>query len=264
MSYALAPLVVASTSQTVTQGSLFLALPVAVVAGFVSFLSPCVLPLVPGYLSYLSGSAGATAVDGDRRRVGRSVIGSLAFVAGFAVVFVALGGFFGGLGAFFRSYERELSILFGSITVVLGIFFAGFLPGASLLNREVRVHWLPRASLVGAALLGFLFGLGWTPCIGPTLAAILGLAATGSGASVARGAVLAVFYCAGLGIPFVLFAIATERFAPVATFVRRHAVALMRIGGLLLVIIGILEVTGLWGMLVTLLKDQFGSVSIQL
>ncbi len=257
-----APVIVASTSQTVTQGSLLLALPVAVVAGLVSFLSPCVLPLVPGYLSYLSGTAGATAVDGGQRRLGRAVIGSLAFVAGFTVVFVALGGFFGGLGAFFRSYERELSIAFGSITVVLGLFFAGLLPGASLLNREVRVHWLPRASLVGAGLLGLLFGLGWTPCIGPTLAAILGLAATGSGASVARGALLAVFYCIGLGVPFVLFAVATERFGPVAAFVRRHAVTLMRFGGLLLVVIGILEVTGLWGSLVTLLKDQFGSVSI--
>lgn len=258
-----AAMLVASTSQTVAQGSLLLALPLAVIAGLVSFLSPCVLPLVPGYLSYLGGTAGAEAADERGRRLGRALLGSLVFVAGFTLVFVALGGFFGGLGAFFRSYERALSIAFGSVTVVLGIFFAGLLPGASVLNREVRIHWLPRASLIGAGMLGVLFGLGWTPCIGPTLAAILGLAATGSGASVARGAVLAVFYCAGLGIPFVLFAIATERFAPVARFVRGHAIGLMRLGGFLLVIIGLLEVTGLWGNLVTLLKDQFGSISIQ-
>jgi len=259
-------MMLASATTTVSQGSLFLALPIALVAGLLSFLSPCVLPLVPGYLSFLGGAAGAEAVDGSGRvkRVGRTVLGSLAFVAGFTIVFVSFGAAFGGLGGALRAHQRELSIAFGSITVVLGLFFAGFLPGASMLNREVRVHWLPRATIGGALLLGILFSLGWTPCIGPTLAAILGLAASSSGASAARGSTLAVFYCIGLGIPFVLAALATERIGVVSTAVRRHAVGLMRLGGIVLVIVGLLEVTGIWATLVTALQDRFSSFGVPL
>jgi cytochrome c-type biogenesis protein len=157
-----------------------------------------------------------------------------------------------------------LSIAFGTLTVLLGLFFAGLLPGVSLLDRDVRVHWLPRASVGGAGLLGILFSLGWTPCIGPTLGAILGLAASSHGTSAARGSTLAVFYCLGLGIPFVAAAVATEKVAAVSRFIRHHAVALMRVGGGLLVIVGLLEITGVWSHLVTILEDHFSSFSVPL
>lgn len=253
-------MLLASAATTVSQGSLILALPLAVAAGLLSFLSPCVLPLVPGYLSFLGGAAGAQAAVSERRfSNGRTVLGAMAFVAGFTIVFVSYGALFGGLGSALRTHQRELGIVFGSITVVLGLFFAGFLPGASMLNREVRVHWLPRATVLGAGLLGILFSIGWTPCIGPALGAILGLAASSSGTSAARGSALAIAYCLGLGIPFVAAAVATERVSKISAFVRRHALILMRVGGLVLVVVGLLEVTGVWTTLVTDLQDHFST-----
>jgi cytochrome c-type biogenesis protein len=256
---------ISSVSNTVAQGSFLLALPIALVAGLLSFLSPCVLPLVPGYMSFLGGAVGAEAeVSTDRKVAARTVLGALAFVLGFTIVFVSFGALFGGLGAALRTHQRELSIVFGSLTVVLGLFFAGLLPGANLLNREVRIHWLPRATVGGAGLLGLLFGLGWTPCIGPTLGAILGLAASSSGASALRGSVLAVVYCVGLGIPFILAAFAVERVAVVSRFIRRHAVLIMRLGGLVLVVVGLLEVTGIWASLVTSLQDHFSTFTVPL
>ena len=256
----------ASVSTTVSQSSVLLAAPIALVAGLLSFASPCVLPLVPGYLSFLGGSVGAeaAALGTDSRRVGRTILGAMAFVLGFTVVFVSYGALFGGLGAALRGHERMLSIVFGTLTVLLGLFFAGLLPGATLLNREVRVHWLPSATVGGAALLGVLFSLGWTPCIGPTLAAILGLAASSSGASAARGSALAVFYCIGLGIPFVLAAFAVERVAVISRFIRRHSVLLMRLGGAMLVLVGILEITGVWTTFVTWLQDHYQSFNVPL
>jgi len=257
--------VIGSVSNTVSQGSILLAAPIAVVAGLLSFASPCVLPLVPGYVSFLGGSVGAEAIDQPRgRRLGRTVLGALAFVAGFTVVFVSYGALFGGLGSALRNHERMLSIVFGTVTVLLGLFFAGVLPGASLLNREVRIHWLPRASIGGAGILGVLFSVGWTPCIGPALGAILGLAASSTGTSAARGSALAIFYCVGLGIPFVLAAVAAERVAVVSRFIRRHALVLMRVGGGMLVVVGLLEITGVWSHLVTLLEDHFSSFSVPL
>ena len=256
---------IGSVSNTVSQGSILLAAPIAVVAGLLSFASPCVLPLVPGYVSFLGGSVGAEAIDQPRgRRLGRTVLGALAFVAGFTVVFVSYGALFGGLGSALRNHERMLSIVFGTVTVLLGLFFAGVLPGASLLNREVRIHWLPRASIGGAGILGVLFSVGWTPCIGPALGAILGLAASSTGTSAARGSALAIFYCVGLGIPFVLAAVAAERVAVVSRFIRRHALVLMRVGGGMLVVVGLLEITGVWSHLVTLLEDHFSSFSVPL
>ena len=250
---------IAVASSTVAQGSVLLAIPIAFVAGLVSFASPCVLPLVPGYLSFLGGTVGAAGASGQDRRSGRTLLGALAFVLGFTLVFVALGGFFGGLGQVLRNQQHLLSVIFGAVTVVLGLFFAGFLPGASLLNREVRVHWLPRATVLGALALGFLFGLGWTPCIGPTLGAILGLAATNSSASIARGVLLSVAYCAGLGIPFLLAARATDRVPAISAVIRRHGPMIMRFGGILLILIGLLEMTGLWTTMVRWLQDQIGT-----
>ncbi len=256
---------IGSVSTTVSHGSLLVALPIALVAGLLSFASPCVLPLVPGYLSFLGGSVGAQAASGSNgRRVGRTVLGSLAFVAGFTLVFVSYGALFGGLGSALRSHERALSIVFGSITVVLGLFFAGLLPGADVLNREVRIHWLPRATIGGAGLLGVLFSLGWTPCIGPALGAILGLAASTSGTSALKGSVLAIAYCIGLGIPFVVAALATEKVAVFSAFIRRHALLLMRVGGIMLVVVGLLEVTGVWTKLVIALQDHFRSFNVPL
>jgi len=223
-------------------GSLIAALPLAFAAGFVSFVSPCVLPLLPGYMAFLSGASGH--LEGRSGR-GRAVVGSLAFVLGFSVVFVSFGALFGGLGSSLRTHQRPLEIVFGIVTVALGLFFAGWWP-SRWLQRERRVHHLPRASVLGAAALGFTFALGWTPCIGPTLAAILGLAASSSGATELRGSLLAFVYCLGLGVPFVVAAMATEWMSVVSAWLRRHSRALGRVGGTLLVAIGLAEATGEW------------------
>ena len=159
--------------------SLVAAFPLAFAAGLVSFVSPCVLPLLPGYLAFLGGATGQ--ID-QRTGRGRAVVGSLAFIVGFAIVFVSFGALFGGLGATLRTHQRLLEVIFGAVTILLGMFFAGWWP-SSWLQRDARSHHLPRASVLGAALLGFTFALGWTPCIGPTLASILGLAASSSGAT---------------------------------------------------------------------------------
>lgn len=269
---------------TVTDGPLLLALPVAAAAGLVSFLSPCVLPLVPGYLSYvtgmsgaelgadrrpepvLAGAAGAAPADrpngrtdgrtdvrpndgpADRPRADRPparrrvVAGGLLFVAGFSAVFVTSGAFFGYLGGRLLAYEAVLQRVLGLVTVLLGLVFLGLLPG---LQRTVRFSRLPHPGLAGAPLLGVLFGVGWTPCLGPTLAAVQTLAYTQ--ASAGRGALLTAAYCAGLGVPFVLTALATERSLAAFAVVRRHSALVTRVGGALLITVGLLLLSGLWG-----------------
>ena len=222
--------------------SLLLAIPLAIAAGFISFASPCVLPLLPGYVAFLTGTTGG--IEGRSGR-GRAFIGSIAFVLGFALVYVSLGALFGGLGASLKVHQRIFEVIFGVVTIALGLFFAGWWPSAWL-QRERRVHRLPRISILGAAALGFTFGLSWTPCIGPTLSAILGLAGSTSGATALRGSILAFFYCLGLGVPFVVAALATEWMATVSTWLRRHARTIGVIGGVLLIAIGVCEVTGLW------------------
>jgi cytochrome c-type biogenesis protein len=233
--------------------SLLAALPIAVAAGFVSFISPCVLPLLPGYLAFLSGAAGS--LEGRSGR-GRAVVGSVAFILGFAVVFVSVGALFGGLGASLKDHQRGLAIVFGAVTILLGMFFAGWWP-STFLNRERRIHYLPRASIIGAAALGFLFALGWTPCLGPTLAAIVGLEQATPGATALRGSILALFYCLGLGIPFIVAALATEWVTTASSWLRRHQRAIGRIGGALLIVIGVLEVTGAWQSFVIWLQTNF-------
>lgn len=235
--------------------SLLAAIPLAIAAGFVSFVSPCVLPLLPGYVAFLGGATGR--LEGRRGR-GRAVAGALAFIAGFAVVFVSFGALFGGIGSTLQTHQRTLEVAFGVVTIGLGLFFAGWWP-SKWLQRERRSHRLPRASVVGAAMLGFTFALGWTPCIGPTLAAILGLAASSSGATALRGSILAFFYCVGLGVPFIVAALATEWMASASSWLRRHAKVIGRIGGLLLIIIGLCEVTGLWHTFVLWLQVHFPS-----
>ncbi len=233
--------------------SVVAAFPLAFAAGLVSFISPCVLPLLPGYVAFLSGATGSIESRSGR---GRAVAGSLAFVVGFALVFVSFGAAFGGLGGSLRHDQRILEIIFGLVTVALGFFFAGWWPSAWL-QRDRRVHHLPRTSVIGAAALGVLFALGWTPCIGPTLAAILGLAASSSGATALRGSVLAFVYCLGLGLPFVVAAIATEWMATASAWLRRHHRIIGQIGGVMLILIGVAEVSGAWQSFVLWLQVHF-------
>ncbi|MER7543488.1 cytochrome c biogenesis protein CcdA [Spirillospora sp. NPDC127506] len=236
-----------SVNETVVSGSLVAAAPLAALAGLVSFASPCVLPLVPGYLSYVTGMTGADLAE---QRRGRLVAGALLFIAGFSAVFVSYGVVFGGLGRWLLEYQDTITRVLGAVTIVFGLAFMGFVPG---LQRTVKSGRLPAAGLAGAPLLGVLFGLGWTPCIGPTLGAVQGLAITE--ASAARGALLSLAYCVGLGLPFVLTAIAYRRALGAFGAVKRHYPLVMRVGGGMLVLIGVLLVSGLWGNLTIELKS---------
>ncbi|WP_433498838.1 cytochrome c biogenesis CcdA family protein [Sphaerimonospora sp. CA-214678] len=231
----------------VATGSLLVALPIAVAAGLVSFVSPCVLPLVPGYLSYVTG------MSEDSRR-GRMVLGSALFVLGFAAVFVLGGALFGGLGGVLFGNAEVITRVLGAVTIVLGLAFLGLIPG---LQRDVRIHRLPAAGLAGAPLLGIVFGLGWTPCIGPTLAVVLTLSVDQG--SAARGAVLALAYSLGLGLPFVLAGLAYRKALHAFKAVRRHTRLITRIGGAMLVAVGVLLVTGLWGEMIAGLQGWIGA-----
>ena len=291
-----------SITQLVTSGPLLLALPVAAAAGAVTFLSPCCLPLVPGYLSFVTGmagaggpaspaapasvpaasapsasasaagapaaaasaagasAAGASAAGASVSGVavaalplaataavpprGRVVAGTALFVLGFSVVFMAYGAALGGLGHLLTGHARVLTQVLGGLTILLGLLFAGAFDRFSFAGRIARPAARPKAGLAGAPLLGVMFGLGWTPCIGPTLTAVLALSA--STGTVARGAMLAFVYALGLGVPFLLvsfgFQVAMRAFA----FFRRHARLVTRIGGAMLICVGLLEVTGAW------------------
>ncbi len=225
--------------QAIASGSLLLAVPVALLAGVVSFASPCVLPLVPGYVGFVGGSLGAQS--GAARR-GRVLAGVGLFVLGFAVVFVTFGAVAGGVGAWLARWQDPVSRVLGVVVVVLGLAFAGLVP---FLQNERKVHVAPRAGLWGAPVLGLTFGLGWTPCIGPTLAAILTLSL--GGGSAGRGALLAAVFCLGLGLPFLLVALGLERSRHVTRWLTRHRVGVLRVGGGLLVVLGLALVTGVWG-----------------
>jgi cytochrome c-type biogenesis protein len=225
--------------QQASSGSLVLAVPVALVAGLVSFFSPCVIPLLPGYLSYATGLSGADLASGAAgERRGRMLLGSVLFVLGFSVVFVALGTLSGALGAWLVTWRHTITWVLGLLTIVLGLAFAGLVP---LLQREWRVHSVPAVGLAAAPLLGFLFGLGWTPCIGPTLAAITTLSLNEATAS--RGALLSGVYAVG--------GLAYRRALGAFGLVRRHQVLVTRLGGLMLVAVGVLLVTGWWDQAVT-------------
>ncbi|MFJ1707018.1 cytochrome c biogenesis CcdA family protein [Kitasatospora sp. NPDC088346] len=235
---------------TLARGSLLLAVPVALAGGLASFFSPCVLPLVPGYLSYVTGFSAADLADATDRRRGRMLVGSLLFVLGFTAVFVSGGALFGYFGATLQDHRRIITTVLGTVTVLMGLAFLGVLPGLS--QRELRTHRRPAVGLAGAPLLGFVFGIGWTPCIGPTLAAVQGLA--WSQASAGRGALLMAVYCLGLGLPFVATALAFRRALAAFGRVKRHYVWVMRLGGAMLVAVGLLLVTGVWDDLVSRLQ----------
>ncbi len=240
--------------------SLLAAIPVALAAGFISFASPCVLPLVPGYLAFLSGEVGL--IDTPTQR-GRAVTGALCFTLGFSVVFILEGALFGELGAHLHADSRPWAIGLGALTIAMGLFFAGWLPIKSL-QRDRRIHRLPPATLLGAVGLGFLFSLGWTPCLGPTLQAILNLAAQSAHATALKGSILALFYCLGLGVPFMVVALASEWAARTLGVLKRHRRAVSTIGGVMLIAIGVLEVSGLWAHLVTWLQVHFPSSRLPL
>jgi cytochrome c-type biogenesis protein len=224
----------------VSNGAIWAAVPIAFAAGVVAFLSPCVLPLAPGYVSYITGLTGAELAD-PRGRRGQVLAGSLLFVLGFSLIFVSYGVLFGGAGALLLEYADIINRVLGVVVIAMGLAFLGVIPG---FQREFRMHRAPTWGVAGAPLLGILFGLGWTPCIGPTLTAVQTLAFTE--ASAVRGALLSFVYCLGLGLPFVLLALAFSRMAGAIGWVRQHYVWVMRIGGGMLIIVGLLLVTGLW------------------
>ncbi len=226
--------------ETVTSGSLAVALAIAFAAGIVAFLSPCVLPLAPGYVSYVTGLTGAELADPTGRR-GRVLVGSLLFVLGFSIVFVSYGLAFGSVGSLLLQYQEPINRVLGVVVIIMGLVFLGVMPG---MQREWRLHRAPTWGVAGAPLLGILFGLGWSPCIGPTLTAVQSLAFTE--ASAARGAALSMAYCLGLGLPFVALAVAFSRTAGALGWVKRHYEWVMRIGGAMLIIVGLLLVTGAW------------------
>jgi cytochrome c-type biogenesis protein len=238
-------------SQQAASGSLVLAVPVALVAGLVSFFSPCVLPLLPGYLSFATGLSGADLQDAEvtSRRRGRMFSGSLLFVLGFSVVFVVIGLASGAAGAWLVGWQRDMSIALGTVSILLGLVFLGVVPFA---QRDVRIHAVPAVGLAAAPLLGFLFGLGWTPCLGPTLGVITNLALNEGTA--ARGGLLSAAYALGLGIPFIIAGVAYEHMLGAIGFVRRHQVWVTRLGGLMMVTVGLLLVTGWWDVMVTWLQ----------
>ena len=289
-----------SVQNLVTSGPLILAIPVAAAAGAVTFLSPCCLPLVPGYLSYITGMSGAgaagsaaagtgaeagtgaagtaaAAADGGavttRTRAavsgaatparGRAVAGTALFVVGFSLVFAVYGLALGGLGQLLKTHNTGLTQILGGVTILLGLMFAGAFDRFSFAGRIFRPSARPKAGLAGAPLLGVLFGVGWSPCIGPTLTAVLTLSAASGTA--ARGAFLAFIYGLGLGIPFLIVAVAFQRVVNVLSFFRRNARLVSRIGGAMLVIVGILEVTGAWTSAVNWMRDHWiGSYQLPL
>ena len=260
----------------ISDGPLLVAAAVAALAGLISFASPCVLPLVPGYLSYVTGLVGsgarstaaaaapapaggsvATAVrtaDDERSTRGRMVTGALLFVLGFTVVFVSISSAVGGLGRLLLEYNDVITRAMGVVTIVVGLGFLGWLP---FLQRTARLRARPAVGLAGAPLLGVVFGLGWTPCLGPTLAAVQNLAF--SEATVGRGAFLGLAYCLGLGVPFVLVALGARWAVGTMSFLRRNAGTVTRVGGFVLIAVGLMLVTGAWTGLMEWLRSWLAS-----
>ncbi len=244
-------------AETVLNGSMLLALPVALLAGIVSFLSPCILPLVPGYLGYVTGLAG---VDLEQQKRGRMLVGIGLFILGFTVVYVAIGAVFGQLGAWLKGPDQAwVTQLLGLLVILMGVIFMG---GLSWFQQDRRIQASPRAGLWGAPLLGLTFGLSWAPCIGPTLSAVQLLSFSGNDASAAKGAVLTFVYCLGLGLPFLLIALGVRRGLGAMAFFRKHRRALQLSGGIMLIVVGVLMATGIWIMWISELQGWLNSVEL--
>ncbi|ROT34258.1 cytochrome c biogenesis CcdA family protein [Micromonospora sp. HM5-17] len=252
-------------AEVATSGPLILAVGVATLAGLVSFLSPCVLPLVPGYVSYITGMAGddvtrhtnpvasAPVLTARRTGRGRVLAGTLLFVAGFTVVFILTAVAVAGAGRLLLVHARTVEIVAGALTVVLGLSFLGLVPMG---QYERRLRRLPAPGLAGAPILGLVFGIGWVPCVSPTLGAVLALSAVD--ATTGRAIVLAVAYCVGLGAPFVLFGLGLRRVLGALTVARRHSRAITRAGGLLLILVGVALMTGWWSAFTIWLRATIG------
>lgn len=281
---------ITGVGETIVSGSLLVAIPLAVLAGLLSFASPCVLPLVPGYLSYVTGLTGSGMVEGAAAGSGaaavdsvagghgpaagrgtvavataptatrsRVVLGTLGFIAGFSAVFVSYGALFGGLGSTLLTHQVVITRVLGIVVIVLGLGFLGLIPA---LQREARLHHRPQRGIWGAPLLGVLFGLGWTPCIGPTLAAVQGLAF--SEGSAGRGAVLSLAYCLGLGLPFLIVGLLMERGLGALAWARRNARAIQVVGGACLILLGLAMVTGVWGSVMVSLRGWVAGWTVPL
>ncbi|MEX3509619.1 cytochrome C biogenesis protein ResC [Kocuria sp. WRN011] len=238
-------------AEVILDGSLIAALPVALLAGLVSFASPCVLPLVPGYLGYVTG---LTGVDLQDQKRGRVFMGVLLFVLGFSAVFVVMSVVLAQLGAFAWFLGQQwIMVVLGILVILMGVVFMG---GFSWFQRDRKIERKPPPGLWGAPLLGMTFGLGWAPCIGPTFAAVQALVYV-DGASTGKAVILTTAYCLGLGIPFVLIALALRRGMGAMKFFRRHRLTLQRVGGAVLVLIGLAMATGVWSALVSWIQAEF-------
>jgi len=281
-----------SAASLVGSGPLLLAIPVAAAAGAVTFLSPCCLPLVPGYLAYITGISGADAsADGaavatadpaapadlsaagggggvtTRARTsaappvnpprGRAVAGTALFVLGFSAVFSLIGLAAGGVGQLLQTHADGITQVLGGVTILLGLLFFGAFDRFMFAGRIFKPSFRPRAGLAGAPVLGVMFGIGWTPCIGPTLGVVMALSLQSGTA--ARGAFLCFIYGLGLGIPFLIVAAIFQRMVGVLGFFKRNARMVSRIGGALLVVVGLLEVTGAWTAAIVWLKQHWFS-----
>jgi cytochrome c-type biogenesis protein len=249
----MAPLDLANWAETAVGGTMALALPVALLAGLVSFFSPCVVPLLPGYLSYATGLGAAEVVEGSPRR-GRMLAGTSLFVLGFAAVFVMTGVVAGSAGQLLAAYRDVITRVLGVVIIMLGLIFAGVL---KIGQRDLRLHRIPVVGVAAAPLVGVVFALGWTPCLSPTLGVVVNLGFN-EGTAV-RGGLLGFAYALGLGIPFVLAGLAFTRMASAVAFLRERQQLVMRIGGVLLIIVGLLLVTGAWNTLTAVLRQWASS-----